>query len=154
MSLQYGYVSRKAAFSKDPGRLDRRIALLYSVPSRDAMGGEVKSWYEEATVWASKRVEPGRRIFSGDEKHSEAIITFRIRHRPDVAAFWRVIHGDDIYEIIAPPTELGRRHLLELQCLAIDQSTSDNRAFIDLGDGLTGVDVGDGTSLIDLGQAA
>jgi len=105
----------------DPGRLDRRIALHYALTTRDAVGGPVRAWVEAGTVWASKRIDSGRRMFAAEQKNGEDFVTFEIRHRFDVERFWRVVHGDDVFEIvfIAP---LGRSARLELVTRGVGQS--------------------------------
>lgn len=124
MSLLYGYQSRKQRYSTDPARLDRRVSLQYAYVTRDELGGEQKLWFEAAQVWASKQFTSGRRMYAAEAKHGEDFFMYRIRHRLDVARFWRLAHGDDVYEIVAVE-ELGRRHLLDLTCRAIDQTVGD-----------------------------
>jgi SPP1 family predicted phage head-tail adaptor len=123
MSLLYGYQSRKARYSTDPARMDRRVVLQAGTKTRDALGAEVITWSTTDTVWASKTFQSGRRLYAGEEKHGEDIVIFRIRYLATVQRFWRVVHGDDTYEIISVD-ELGRQHLMDLTCRAIDQSVA------------------------------
>jgi SPP1 family predicted phage head-tail adaptor len=122
MSLQYDFQSRKARFSTDPGRLDRRVTLQYAIVSQDAVGGVVQTWINAPTVWASKRFESGRRLFVTEQKTTEDYMVFRIRHRLDVDNFWRIVHGDDVFEVVSIE-ELGRRQYLDLTARAVGQST-------------------------------
>lgn len=137
----------------DPGLLDRRVTLQYSVPTRDAAGGTVADWYDAATVWAGKRPEGGGRLFAAEAKHYDATLVYRIRHRPDIGAGYRLIHGDDTYEIVAV-AELGRRAYLDLFLRGLDQTPGDNRSDLDLGDGTTPLGLGDGPSTLNLGGIA
>jgi SPP1 family predicted phage head-tail adaptor len=121
MALQYDYVGRKSRFSTDPGRLDRRVTLQWAYKTRDDMGGETVTWINAADVWASKRFESGRRMYAAEEKQGEDFLVYRIRHRLDVGRFWRLQHGDDVFEIVAVE-ELGRRHFLDLTVRGINQS--------------------------------
>jgi SPP1 family predicted phage head-tail adaptor len=152
MALQFNKTARRQAFSSDPGRLDRRVTIQYSVPSRDASGGAVLDWYDAATVWASLSFLSGNRLYAAEEKSFEAMATYRIRHRSDVQTGMRLIHGDDVFEIVAVD-QLGRRHFLEMTCRAINQSTGDNRDDLNLGDGVTFLDLGDGRTTLTRGGA-
>ena len=107
--------------SANPGTLDRRVRLDYPSVSRTADGGEALTWFEAATVWASRVFNSGGRLFAADAKHYDAGLTYRIRARTDVAPGWRLVHGDDVFEIIAVE-ELGRLHLFELAVRAINQT--------------------------------
>lgn len=138
----------------DPGRLDRRVTLQSSVAARDAVGGESLTWSDAATVWAAREYIRGGRLFAAEEKHFEAAITYRIRHRSDVRAGMRLIHGDDTFEILSVDDSAGRRRFLELSCRAIDEDTGDNRDVLDLGDGLTTFDLGDGETELSRGGLA
>lgn len=93
---------------------------MYSVITRDAAGGEVIEWVNADTVWASKQPVSGKKMYAGEGKHFEVSLLYRIRHRLDVAAGWRLQHGDDIFEII-DPSEVGRRQFLDLAISGIDQ---------------------------------
>lgn len=102
------------------GRLDRRITLQVATRARDASGSWTESWANVATdpvVWAGKRDTLGsERVQSGAET-ATADTVFVIRWRADLTASHRVV--DDAgaaWDIIAPPTELGRRDGLELTC--------------------------------------
>ena len=152
MAIQSNNASRRQAVSADPGRLDRRITIQYSIPSRDTSGGVALDWYDAATVWASLAFLRGNRLYAADEKSFEALVTYRIRHRGDIESGMRLIHGDDVFEIVAVE-QLGRRHFLEMTCRAINQTVGDNRDDLDLGDGVTLLDLGDGQTNLNRGGA-
>lgn len=99
--------------------LDRRITLQYSVPTRDAAGGSVPAWIEAATVWAGKLDSRGGRLYAAEAKHYETSLIYRIRHRVDVAEGWRLVHGDDVFEIVHA-AEVGRAEHLDLFLRGID----------------------------------
>lgn len=121
MSLQYDYIGRKARFSTDPGRLDRRVSLWASTVTRDAGGGESVTWAKFAEVWASRLPMDGTRLFSAEEKASLEDVEYRIRYRRDVLMYMQLREGQNTYEIIPPMRELGRAHFLELTCRAVNQ---------------------------------
>lgn len=147
-------MSLRAQGNTNPGRLDRRVTLQYAVRERDAAGGQVPTWYDLATVSAAKIPVRGARFYAGESKHFETLVGYRIRHRSGVAAGMRLVHGDDVLEIVTPPEEQGRRQYLDLTCRGIDQTTEDNRALLNLGDAETLLDLGDGATPLDLGAAA
>ena len=101
--------------------MDRRIVLLSPLESRDAGGGVVTSWVNVGTFWAQFLPQTGREIQQAAQKLAIAVATFRIRYR-QAAATWRVMLGDAVYELIAPPVEVGRREYLDLVCQALDRT--------------------------------
>jgi SPP1 family predicted phage head-tail adaptor len=123
MSLQAKYSSRRDNSANNPGKLDRRVSLLATVVTQSALGEPLRAWASFATVWASKTSLTGSRLMVEDAKNNLAMVRFRIRHRNDVGPMQRIVHGDDTYEIVNS-SELGRRHFLDLECRAFNQSTS------------------------------
>jgi SPP1 family predicted phage head-tail adaptor len=146
-------MSLQAPGNTDPARLDRRVTLQQADPARDSAGGVVLTYSELATVWAGKAPGSGGRLYGAEAKHYEATLIYRIRHRPDVRPGLRLVHGDDLYEVVAVE-EIGRRHYLDLFLRGLDQTPGDNRAYLDAGDGTTLLDAGDGNTLLDAGVAA
>ena len=122
MSLQAGYYSRRVNGVNDPGKLDKIVALYGSVQNRTTSGANLTTWTTIDNVWAARRAAIGKRFFSGEQKHFEAISVFRIRHRTDVVPGYRLTLGSAVYEIIAADEE-GRMHFLDLTCRAFDQNT-------------------------------
>jgi SPP1 family predicted phage head-tail adaptor len=108
-------------FNQNIGRFDRRIILLSPLETRDAGGGVVTSWVNVGTFWAQFLPQTGREIQQAAQKLSLAAATFRLRYR-QVAATWRVMLGEAIYELVAPPVEIGRREYLDLVCQALDRT--------------------------------
>ncbi len=114
-------MSFEAKGSANPGALDRRVRLDYPLASRTADGGESVTWVTAASVWAALAVTSGGKSYAANASHYEAALAFRIRARSDIRAGWRLVHGDDVFEIVAVE-ELGRSHFLELTTRAIDQT--------------------------------
>lgn len=113
------------AASVNPARLDRRITLQYSLPTRNAMGESVAGWVEAATVWAGWLKRESREFIAAQTRNAETTGVLRIRHRTDVAATWRIVAGDDVFEVLGDPIEEGRREYLLLSVRALNQSPSD-----------------------------
>jgi len=122
MALQYNNAARRQAVSTDPGRLDRRVTLQAPYQGRDENGAWVTQWVNVATVWASKRAQTGQRTFAAEDKQAIDLVIFRIRHRLDVQNYWRLVNGNNVFEIIPPLEELGRRHFLDLTCRGVNQT--------------------------------
>lgn len=151
MSLQHSTSARREGIN-DPGKLDRRITVQKQIYTRDGSGGAVLDWYDVATVWASLNFLHGGRLYAAQEKSFESISLYRIRYNSEVETGMRIIHGDDVLEIIGVDP-LGRRHFLDLTCRATKQPTGDNRSDLDLGDGVTLLDLGDGETNLTRGGA-
>jgi SPP1 family predicted phage head-tail adaptor len=98
------------------GRLDRRLELRHRVvASSDPNGQNKASWSSAyATVWARKIEVSGREYFQAQTKDAESTVRFEIRYRDDVVATDRVLCEGKNYELIAPPSEIGRREGLTL----------------------------------------
>lgn len=128
------------------GSLDRRIRLDYPTVTRTATGGEETVWFIGASVWASKTSTSGGRLYSAESKNYDANLTFRIRARSDVVPGWRLVHGDDVFEIIAIE-EVGRSQLMDLAVRAINQSPHSALSALLLHDG-TPFLLHDGTALL------
>lgn len=107
--------------SQNPGRMDRRITLRYPVASRNAAGESINQWVEVSPIWANWLPQGGREFRSAQARHADVTGIFRIRHRTDVDQTWRLLHGDDLFEVIVPEV-VGRRDYLDLICRAIDQT--------------------------------
>jgi len=112
-------MSLRAPGNNNPGRLDRRVMLLFRYTARDAVGGEVVTWIEAGSAWAGKLDSRGGRLYAAEAKHFETSLVYRIRHRVDVAEGWRLQHGDDVFEIVHA-AEDGRRHFLDLFLRGVD----------------------------------
>jgi SPP1 family predicted phage head-tail adaptor len=132
--------------------LDRYVTLQYSVSGRDAAGGVALTWYDLVSTWAAKSPQGGGRLYAAEMKHYEASIVYRIRHRSAVRPGMRLIHGDDVFEIVHAP-EVGRREFMDLLCRGIDQDTGDNRDDLNLGDAGTLFDLGDAATNLSRGGA-
>lgn len=117
-------MSLQAKGNTDPAQLDRRIVLQQRTAQRDGVGGKFETWSDLATVWAMRRVDNGRRYYAAEQESIEETVTFRIRYRAGVTAFMRVVYGDQFFEIVQKPIELGRRAYLELVTRSIREPVS------------------------------
>jgi SPP1 family predicted phage head-tail adaptor len=118
----------------NPSQLDRRVTLQVRTEVRDAAGGFSEEWVDLATVWAAKENLSGNRLQAALAKHAEARVSFRVRWRSAVEELSRLVHGDNVFEIVAI-AELGRRHFLDLTCRALDQTMGDTHTPLFTGSG-------------------
>lgn len=100
------------------GRLRDRIVLQAKVVTRDAMGGEVITWTDQATVWAEPVPLAGREYTSANQEQSEISVRFRLRYRADLAvtAAWRVTWNSVAYDILDVINVRGTKREWELMC--------------------------------------
>lgn len=111
--------------SSNPARLDRRVTLLAPETSRDAAGGVVKAWLEVGDVWGDWNPQPGRELQQAAQLLPLAVGTLRIRWRAGVGATWRVVMGETVFDLVAPPVEVGRRVYLDLAVRSITGEAPD-----------------------------
>jgi SPP1 family predicted phage head-tail adaptor len=95
------------------GRLDRKITIEQSTPTRNSSGEAVDSWSTFATVWAQKQDLRGQEFFAARQVNSEVITKFKIRHLSGVTRAMRVNYGGSYYRI-EQIVELGRNEAMEL----------------------------------------
>ena len=102
------------------GKLDRRLTLRRKTTTTDEFGGEVASWSDVATVWASKEdVRDAERVRA---QQVGASITTRFQIRPlaggaKPSVEWQATCEGVLYEITAVK-EIGRREGWELSAVA------------------------------------
>ena len=109
----------------DAGGMDRRIRIERATTIDDGMQTLPGPWEPLVTVWARYSPGKGSERFEAATRRAEQPVAFIIRWSSAVqgiAATDRVrfpaTDAGDIFEIIAPPTEIGRREGIELLCVA------------------------------------
>jgi SPP1 family predicted phage head-tail adaptor len=101
------------------GRLDRRVKILRlqaGVPNE--LNEVEETWQEVAEVWAQQRPDRGSERFAAAQVAGTSVMTFHIRYRSDVTVRDRLEYEGRVYEIIAPPREIGRREMTEIDAVA------------------------------------
>ncbi len=106
----------------NPGRLDKYVSLRRLDTTIDAIGGAVSSWTHVAFAWAQLLPTNGREFSAAQTRIAEAAGVLRIRWRADIAATWRVSVEGVIYEVAAPPVQVGRRSFLDLILTSVPAS--------------------------------
>lgn len=103
----------------DAGELRHRITLQQKTVARDAMGGEIETWNDIATVWASKAHQTSREFFAAQKINAEITVLFIIRYRRNVDTKMRVIFSGKTYDILGADDLDGRRRELWLMAKVV-----------------------------------
>ena len=101
------------------GKLNERVTLQRLEVGKGKSGGVTRTWQEFATD-----LPASRRDFSGNERRATsqggevatARTEFTIRWMPDVKATMRLLHGDEVFNILHVNNFAGRRESLVLTC--------------------------------------
>ena len=101
------------------GKLDRRLTIQrLSENQRDQFNKPVQVWIDLCTVWAQQRPNRGSERFADGQVSGTAVMTFHIRYLADISMRDRLIYEGVSYEIVAPPREIGRRVVTEIDAVA------------------------------------
>lgn len=101
-------------------RLDKRVTIQVHAAGQDPAGQPLPSgWVNlmpdgDGKVWACIRDISGREFAAAGATQNQVVSTITIRHREDIAAKMRVLHGSLIYNIEAVLGQDGRA--LALMC--------------------------------------
>ncbi len=108
----------------DARKLDRRIRIERATSIDDGMQTRTGPWEALTTVWARYLPGKGSERFEAATRRAEQPVAFTIRWSQLAATISsadrvRYPAADDgrLYEIVAPPTEIGRRDGIELMCV-------------------------------------
>lgn len=100
-------------------RLNKRITIQLQGTEQDATGQVIDEWKNVITegdgnCWAEIKDISGREFIAGTAEQSSITTRITIRHRPDISNLMRVLHGVELYEVIAVLGQDGRT--LQLMC--------------------------------------
>ncbi|MEI6317419.1 MAG: phage head closure protein [Pseudomonadota bacterium] len=98
------------------GRMREQVTLRQKSVTRDAMGGEVLTWSDFATVWAEAQPISGREFVALRAAQSEISIRFRMRYLAGVNTSMMVRWGGEDYDVLEAINVRGRDRELELLC--------------------------------------
>lgn len=101
------------------GKLRHRVTLYSPIDTQNGTTGALtRTWDDEGDVWADIRYQRGVEAINADRIVSTAKCSVRIRYRGDVAASWKVVHGDKEFNIVAVLNDPTGRQYLDLACEA------------------------------------
>lgn len=86
----------------DAGSLDRRVRIERRATTEDDFGGEIETWSELATLWASVNFGQGQERRQAAQESATAPATFRVRWSPVTATITpvdRILFMDAIWDI-------------------------------------------------------
>jgi SPP1 family predicted phage head-tail adaptor len=98
------------------GRMREQVTLRSKAATRDAMGGEVVTWSDFATVWAEAQPIAGREYVALRAAQSDISIRFRMRYLAGVNTTMQVRWDGRDYDILEVINKGARDKELELLC--------------------------------------
>lgn len=102
------------------GQLKNRIRLQRPNPMQAGDGSEDVTWVDVATVWAAVLPVGGRESARTNQTLAVGDTRIKMRWSSQVSAInatWRVLHGEVIYNIKAPPINTRSENIeIELIC--------------------------------------
>lgn len=97
-------------------RLKFRIQIQKPDTSRSTAGEPVKNWMNHAQVMADIYSINGREFFDAHQVNAEVTTKIVMRFKKGITPDMRVIHGTDIYKIIAVLNQENSRQATMLLC--------------------------------------
>ena len=105
------------------GTLNKRVTIQSpATPASDGAGGTVVAgpWTDLAHVWASVSPLTGRELLAAQAVQAETSHHVTIRYRQGVTAKCRILLGDRVFRITAPPRDTDERHReLVIDCVEL-----------------------------------
>ncbi len=98
---------------------DRRATITTPTQTRDADGGVVLAFATLRDVWCRRADSGGREFRTSGALRDEATAIFFTRYYSDVKAKDRITCESRVYEITSPPSEIGRRQQLQIECMEV-----------------------------------
>lgn len=100
-------------------RLNKRIVIQRQSTAQDAAGQPIDTWTNviadgDGKCWAEVKDISGREFVSGGAEQSSVTTRITIRYRPGISPALRVLHGADVYNVVAVLGQDGRT--LQLMC--------------------------------------
>lgn len=101
----------------NPGGLSHLIRIEYkSDATRTGIGEPVVTWATFASIWASVEPLRGNEAIALRMQGAEISTRIRARYIPGVKSSMRVVHGDDIYNIVEAYSPREAKRELEMLC--------------------------------------
>lgn len=105
----------------DAGTLNRRITLQSRAITQDSTGGQVATWVDVATVWASIEPAAGKELLTAQSLRLDAPRTITLRWQrafanPQAMAALRIKYGTRLFDIISSTDEHEEHRWLVLLC--------------------------------------
>lgn len=98
------------------GRLRNKVTIQAPGMTQAEDGQPIASWSTLATVWADIRTQGGLESIKSGAVTSVVKASVRIRHRTDITAGMRILHGSTTYHITAVLPDVAKRQYVDLVC--------------------------------------
>lgn len=98
------------------GKMDQRVTLQSRSVTKDAMGQDVITWVDVATVWAQRINQRSAEAFQAAQMGDDDVVELHIRHRADVLTTWRLEWDSVGYDITSATPYGGRKDRTRLLC--------------------------------------
>ena len=98
------------------GKFDQRVTLRSRSLTTDALGQDVITWVDVATVWAQRINQKSAEAFAAAQIGDDDVIELHIRYRADVLTTWRLEWGGVGYDITSATPYGGRKDRTRLLC--------------------------------------
>lgn len=109
----------KGSYTVQAGRFRHRVTIQQKTVGRDSTGGITETWTNWATgVNAAIDPASGSEAFNSQQITSIATTEISIRWRPGITPIMRVLHGNDIFNIVGVvnDSDTGRK-VITLLCV-------------------------------------
>jgi len=83
------------------GKLSERVTLQQKGVTRNAIGEEIVTWSDVATVWAEAIPLRGNAFFAANQQQHTVDVRFRLRERAGLAVDMRLLWKGAPYDITA-----------------------------------------------------
>lgn len=101
------------------GSLRHKITIQENAALNDAAGSQKPVWQDVCTVQAAIKPLSGRELIVSQAENSEISVRIVIRYRTGITASMRIVYGNTIYAIVAPPINTDMRNTeLQIMCAA------------------------------------
>ncbi|MED4206591.1 phage head closure protein [Neobacillus mesonae] len=100
----------------NPGKLNKRIALLEQSAAPNSYGEVEDTWNEVVSMWANVRTLTGRALYQANQVHAEVTVKVIVRYRRDILENMRLRYGNRILEIVTVVNMNEENRFLEFSC--------------------------------------
>ena len=99
------------------GTLNSQVMIQRRASGKDAWGQPLpEAWVNYRQLWANIKHQTGSQAIKADASVSTVRASIRIRYCTDIDAGMRVLHGRNVYDILAPLPDEVRREYVDLVC--------------------------------------
>lgn len=98
------------------GTLRNVIHIQKRQEGTDDWGQPLTGWADVCTARAHILIPNGSESIKGDAVSASVQVSIRIRYRNGITEQMRVVHGEDIYNILAVLPDVNRRIYIDLKC--------------------------------------